>query len=355
MHKVPSCDFSNYCWASVIGAMLIGLIVLISATSFPTAGHRDVPTTNNWSALDRLRNETASLAVTGHKTLVALTREVWVLTAAILIVLCLGMLTIMLCGLSAENLARLLTIVACLFMVGVSVGFYFRPDLLERVIVEIKQMGLWGNLLMGLSFLIISFPLTIGCVVLAMCCGFIYGLLIGSITACLGLFLGGLLAFWGCSKLLKAPVLRYARAKPKLAAILQALRENGWYVSIALRVSPVPLGLQNGLLAVTVPINVYMGSLPFAFPEQILFAYFGKEAEQLMDLIAGKQAVHPGQVWLMIFDVAVGLLLFAATVFFGRRVVARAMDGRSEPLLLDEDEIYLPDDVEVGSPKKLKE
>jgi hypothetical protein len=28
------------------------------------------------------------------------------------------------------------------------------------------------------------------------------------------------------------------------------------YVSIALRISPVPLGLQNGLLAVTVPMSV---------------------------------------------------------------------------------------------------
>jgi hypothetical protein len=62
----------------------------------------------------------------------------------------------------------------------------------------------------------------------------------------------------------------------------------------------------------------YMGSLPFAFPEQILFAYFGKEANQLMDLISGKQSLHSGQIWLMVFDVVVGLLLFIGCVVFGR-------------------------------------
>lgn len=58
----------------------------------------------------------------------------------------------------------------------------------------VRDLGLWGNVLMGVSFLVVSFPMTIGCVVLAMCCGFIYGLLVGSITACLGLLIGGLLA-----------------------------------------------------------------------------------------------------------------------------------------------------------------
>jgi hypothetical protein len=61
-----------------------------------------------------------------------------------------------------------------------------------------------------------------------------------------------------------------------------------------------------------------MGSLPFAFPEQILFAYFGKEANQLIDLISGKQSLQSGQIWLMVFDVVVGVLLFVGCVVFGR-------------------------------------
>ncbi len=80
-----------------------------------------------------------------------------------------------------------------------------------------------------------------------------------------------------------------------------------------------------------------MGSLPFAFPEQILFAYFGKEANQLIDLISGKQSLQSGQVWLMVFDVVVGILLFVGCVVFGRRVIAKAMSGQ-EQNLLDDDE-----------------
>lgn len=72
-------------------------------------------------------------------------------------------------------------------------------------------------------------------------------------------------------------MLRYVGHKPKLLAIVRALRANRWYISIVLRVSPVPLGLQNGLLAITVPFHVFILSLPFAFPEQCLFVYFGRE------------------------------------------------------------------------------
>lgn len=81
---------------------------------------------------------------------------------------------------------------------------------------------------MAVSFLVVSFPLTIGCVVLALCCGFIYGFWIGSLTACVGLFIGGLLSYYGCKKLLRKPVLKIARANPKLRLVLIALRDNAW-------------------------------------------------------------------------------------------------------------------------------
>lgn len=79
------------------------------------------------------------------------------------------------------------------------------------------------------------------------------------------------------TQLLRGPVLRYVGQKPRLLAIVRALRASRWYISIVLRVSPVPLGLQNGLLAITVPFHVFLMSLPFAFPEQCLFVYFGRE------------------------------------------------------------------------------
>ncbi len=319
---------SSYCWMILLALLLLGVVLFLSFTSFP----RDSTQLSAAAAVFGINNVT-TLVETGQVKLMTLTQEVWVAMAALLILFCLLLVTVMLCGTTPENIARILTVLACLLMVAVSLLFYFRSDLLEKVIVWIKQKGVWGNVLMGLSFLIVSFPLTIGCVVLAMCCGFIYGLVVGSITACLGLLLGGLLAYYGCAKLLKRPVLRHARSSAKLSAILRALRENAWYVSIALRISPVPLGLQNGLLAVTVPMSVYMGSLPFAFPEQILFAYFGKEANQLIDLIAGKQSLHPGQVGLMVFDVVVGLVLFIVCVVFGRRIIAKAMTGQEETLL----------------------
>lgn len=314
------------CWIATIGGFCVGLVIFFAATSFPThAVESSSISPGDWSTK---YNATMNKLV---ETSVLFTESLWVLSATILVLVCLGLVTIMLCGMSAENIARLLSVLAFLFMIGVSALFYFRPDLLEKVIIFIKDLGFWGYLLMGFSFLVVSFPLTIGCVVLALCCGFIYGLVLGSVIACVGLFVGGVLAYYVCAKLLRKPVLRYARPKPKFNAILRALQENAWYVSVALRVSPVPLGLQNGLLAVTVPFHVYMGSLPFAFPEQILFAYFGHEANQLMDVLSGKASLHTGQVWLMVFDVVVGLGLFVACVIFGRRIINKAMSG-VEPL-----------------------
>lgn len=92
--------------------------------------------------------------------------------AACLILFCLGLVAVMLCGTTPENIARILTVIACLVMVAVSLGFYFRPDLLEKVflflsfffkcftfltkvIVFVRDLGLWGNVLMGFSFLVV--------------------------------------------------------------------------------------------------------------------------------------------------------------------------------------------------------
>lgn len=66
--------------------------------------------------------------------------------------------------------------------------------------MTIRDLGVVGNVVMCGLFVLVSLPLTVGCVVLAMCCGFIYGFWIGSLTACVGLVLGGLVSYWSLNK-----------------------------------------------------------------------------------------------------------------------------------------------------------
>lgn len=212
-------------------------------------------------------------------------RADWTRTDALMLMAALVLVGVLGYGasrLTFDAFARVMSVVGLLAMVALTFGLYLHPEVLERVLNWVRGLGLLGHAIMTLSFVVVSLPLTVGCVVLAMCCGFIYGFWVGSLTACLGLLIGGVVSFWGLSKLLKQPVMRYVRGKPKvigqesvlflgrgslfhfnkLFAIMRALRDNQWYVSLVLRPSPVPLGLQNGLLAITVPFHVFLATLP---------------------------------------------------------------------------------------------
>lgn len=74
-----------------------------------------------------------------------------------LVFICLGLVTIMLCGTSVENIARILSVLAFLVMIGVSLLFYFRPDILEHAVLFIKVRKKRKKISSELFFVLLCF------------------------------------------------------------------------------------------------------------------------------------------------------------------------------------------------------
>jgi uncharacterized membrane protein YdjX (TVP38/TMEM64 family) len=81
---------------------------------------------------------------------------------------------------------------------GGVVGLYFQRDVLVQFLQWISSIGLWGNVLFILVFLIVGFPFALGYVPMAVGAGYLYGMVHGTITVSIGALSGASLAFWLC-------------------------------------------------------------------------------------------------------------------------------------------------------------
>lgn len=77
-------------------------------------------------------------------------------------------------------------------------GLYFQREVLVQFLQWISSIGLWGNLLFVLVFLIVGFPFALGYVPMAVGAGYLYGMINGTITVSIGALSGASLAFWLC-------------------------------------------------------------------------------------------------------------------------------------------------------------
>jgi len=68
-------------------------------------------------------------------------------------------------------------------------------DLLTHFLEWIARIGWVGNVLLILGFVIVSFPFVMGYMVLALGSGFLYGILLGTLTVAVGSTLGACIAF----------------------------------------------------------------------------------------------------------------------------------------------------------------
>ncbi len=74
----------------------------------------------------------------------------------------------------------------------------------------ISSIGIWGNVLFVLVFLIVGFPFALGYVPLAVAAGYLYGMIHGTATVSVGALAGASMAFWLC-RLLRFPLLTESR------------------------------------------------------------------------------------------------------------------------------------------------
>lgn len=122
---------------------------------------------------------------------------------------------------------------------------------LGAVQVWIDSLGLWGPLALGVIYLLAALLFVPGSV-LTLAAGAIYGVVLGTIIVSLASTTAAALAFLIARHVARDTVRRKVERSPRLAAVDEAIGEEGWKIVALLRLSPaVPFNLQNYLYGVT--------------------------------------------------------------------------------------------------------
>jgi uncharacterized membrane protein YdjX (TVP38/TMEM64 family) len=145
-----------------------------------------------------------------------------------------------------------------------------------QLIGSLDDQSLSGFVILAALFAfgaLVFVPRTLMCVA----AGMAYGVAAVPVSL-IGSTIGAVLGFWLARYLLRAPLERAARARPKWRALLRAVDDEGWRIVGLLRLgAPLPATVQNYLFGLT-----GIGLLPYVLatllgnlPQTMLYVYLG--------------------------------------------------------------------------------
>jgi uncharacterized membrane protein YdjX (TVP38/TMEM64 family) len=187
----------------------------------------------------------------------------------------------------------------------------------------VRDRGPWGPLLLGAVYAL-AVPLFVPGSLLTMGAGFVFGVVLGTITVSLASTLGATAAFLLGRTLARAWVEDKVARNPKFQALDEAVRQQGFKVVLLLRLSPVfPFNLLNYALGLTkVSLRDYvLASWIGMLPGGVMYIYLGSTLKSLADLAAGR--VEGGVTESILFGI--GLAATIAVTIFVTRLARKAL------------------------------
>ena len=193
-------------------------------------------------------------------------------------------------------------ITLCIIIVAVIATVAMLPvkDWIVKVLHWIQQLGAWGPIFVA-AFYIAACILFLPGSVLTLGAGFIFKLLVGTITVSIGSTAGACAAFLVGRTVGRNWISRKVATNEKFAAIDNAVGQQGFKIVLLIRLSPVfPFNLLNYAFGLTkVSFARYaLASWVGMLPGTIMYVYFGAGLRNLADAAAGKvEAGTTGQIF----------------------------------------------------------
>lgn len=187
----------------------------------------------------------------------------------------------------------------------------------------IDSLGMWGPLALGLIYIVAVLLLVPGSI-LTLVAGAVYGLIWGTVIVSLASTTAAAIAFLIARYVARDRVRRRVERSPKLAAVDEAIGEQGWKIVALLRLSPaVPFNLQNYLYGVTA-IRFWpcvLASWVAMLPGTFLYVYLGS---------LGKTAAAGGETSMAEWVArGVGLAATIAVTVYVARLAQKAIEKRT--------------------------
>ena len=193
----------------------------------------------------------------------------------------------------------------------------------EAVQGWIDSLGIWGPLTLGLIYVVAVLLLVPGSL-LTLVAGAVYGLVWGTVIVSLASTTAVAIAFLIARYVARDKIRRRVEQSPKLAAVDEAIGQQGWKIVALLRLSPaVPFSLQNYLYGVTA-IRFWpcvLASWIAMLPGTFLYVYLGS---------LGKKAAAGGETSTAEWTVrGIGLAAAIAVTLYIAKLARNAIQRRT--------------------------
>jgi uncharacterized membrane protein YdjX (TVP38/TMEM64 family) len=212
----------------------------------------------------------------------------------------------------SSNILRIGAAAALLAAIAAGVAFLPLRQYLLWLLEHIEHLGAWGPvLLVGVYVVICTLMLPSWFITLA--AGFLFGMVWGATTACVGSVLGAMAAFFVARSVARPWVEHRLAGHPYFLALDRAIATQGLKIVALVRLCSLsPYALTSYLFGLTkVPLGPFLfGSWLGRLPATIIYAYIGSTAKSLVDVAMGR--VDLGRETGVLFGL--GLLAMVAVV-----------------------------------------
>lgn len=188
---------------------------------------------------------------------------------------------------------------AGLLLVGaVAVSLIWRNDVAraaQQLLELVRSSGPWGPFGLGAGY-VLAVILFVPGSLLTIGAGFVFGVVVGTITVSIASMLGAAAAFLLGRSLARNWIERIVARHATLQAIDTAIRQNVWKIVRLLRLSPLtPFNLLNYALGLTKVsfLQYVLASWLGMLPGTVTYTYLGSTFKSLAELAAGKAEGSP--------------------------------------------------------------
>lgn len=186
-----------------------------------------------------------------------------------------------------------------------------------------QGLGIWGPVFV-IGFYIVACVLLLPGSVLTLGAGFIFKVVVGTITVSIGSTLGACAAFWVGRTVARKWIAGKVAQNKKFAAIDEAVAQQGFKIVLLTRLSPVfPFNILNYAFGLT-KISFWKYALASwigMIPGTIMYVYFGAGLRSLADVASGQ--VEKGTAGRIFFWV--GLVITIIVTVFVTRIARKAL------------------------------
>jgi uncharacterized membrane protein YdjX (TVP38/TMEM64 family) len=215
-------------------------------------------------------------------------------------------------------------------IVGLFLVFRFLPvtDYLGRFLEQVQALGVWGPVILAGAYVVATVAMAPG-TILTLGAGFVFGLVVGTITVSIASTLGATAAFIVGRTFARGWVEKIAADNPKFRAVDRAVKDNGFRIVLLTRLTPVfPFNVLNYLFSLTsVSLRDYvLASWIGMLPGTIMYVYFGTAFKSLAEVLSGDVQGGIAQKTLLGFGLVVTIVVTVYVTRVARRAIRQYVE-----------------------------